>query len=248
MALAVGAAIAGGLAVSHGHPFSFISRQWHGFSHQESAHAHSGSHFTDVGSGRYDFWRVSLDAFAAHPIGGLGQDNFAEYYVARRRTSEEPAWTHSLELRLLTHTGLVGAALFAVFLVAAIAAALRSRRRAGLEAAVAGAALLPLVVWLIHGSVDWFWEIPALTGPALGFLAVAAALGARLPASASDVPDATACDTPATRRAAAGSASLSLAPGWSPSRPPWWSSASPTCPCARCPRPATSPATIPPRP
>jgi O-Antigen ligase len=190
--LAVGAALAGGLAVSYGHPFSFISRQWHGFSRQENSQpgSRTGSHFTDVGSGRYDFWRVSLDALAAHPVGGLGQDNFAEYYVRHRRTSEEPAWTHSLELRLLTHTGLVGGALFAVFLVAALWAAVRARRRAGLEAAVAAAALLPLVVWLIHGSVDWFWEIPALTGPALGFLAVAGALGARSPAGVSDVPDA----------------------------------------------------------
>ena len=34
----------------------------------------------------------------------------------------------------------------------------------------AGAALLPLTVWLFHGSVDWFWEMPALSGPALGFM------------------------------------------------------------------------------
>jgi O-Antigen ligase len=171
------AGVGGGLAATHGHPFRFISRQWNGFSHPQSAV--SGSHFSDVGSGRYDFWRVSLDAFVAHPIGGLGQDNFAEYYVRLRRTDEEPAWTHSLEMRLLAHTGLVGTALFAIFLAAAIAAALRARRGPGLDRAVAAVALLPLVVWLIHGSVDWFWEIPALTGPALGFLAVAGVLGSR---------------------------------------------------------------------
>jgi tetratricopeptide (TPR) repeat protein len=179
--LAVGATIAGGLAVSHGHPFRFISRQWHGFSHQAGAHSGS-SHFTDVGSGRYDFWRVALDAFLAHPVGGLGQDNFDNYYVQRRRTDEEPSYTHSLELRLLAHTGLVGAALFAVFLVAGIAAALRGRRRNRLAAAMAATALLPLVVWVIYGSVDWFWEFPALSGPALGFLGMAASLAARSPA------------------------------------------------------------------
>ena len=69
------------------------------------------------------------------------------------------------------------------FLVAAIAAAMPARRRQGLEAFVAGAALLPLVVWVIHGSIDWFWEIPALSGPALGFLGVAGALGAASTAS-----------------------------------------------------------------
>ena len=175
--LAILAVCVGALAATHGHPFRFVERQWNGFSHPTTAA--TGSHFTDVGSGRYDFWRVSLDAFRANPIGGLGQDNFADYYITRRHTAEEPAWTHSLELRLLVHTGIVGFLLFTVFLVAAIAAALRARRRRGLEAMVAGAALLPLVVWLIHGSIDWFWEIPALTGPALGCLAMAAALGAR---------------------------------------------------------------------
>lgn len=191
--LAVSATIAGGLAVSHGHPFNFISRQWHGFSHQAGAHSGS-SHFTDVGSGRYDFWRVALDAFLAHPVGGLGQDNFDNYYVRRRRTDEEPAYTHSLELRLLTHTGLVGTALFAVFLVAGIAATLRARRRNRLAAALTATALLPLIVWVIYGSVDWFWEFPALSGPALGFMGVAASLGGRSPMV--DAPDSEAAPKP----------------------------------------------------
>ena len=197
--LAVLAVCAGALAATHGHPFRFIERQWNGFSHPTTAA--TGSHFTDVGSGRYDFWRVSLDAFRSHPIGGLGQDNFADYYITRRHTAEEPAWTHSLELRLLVHTGIVGFLLFTVFLVAAIAAALRARRRRGLEAMVAGAALLPLVVWLIHGSIDWFWEIPALTGPALGCLAMACALGARDGAAVAAVsePEVRATSRPAVR-------------------------------------------------
>ncbi|MDQ2760824.1 MAG: O-antigen ligase family protein [Actinomycetota bacterium] len=178
-ALAVAAVCVGGALGTYGHPLRLIARQWDGFSHPQSK-ASSSSHFSDVGSGRYDIWRVSLDAGLAHPFGGLGQDNFADYYVRRRRTGEEPQWTHSLELRLLAHTGFVGFGLFAVFLIAAVAAALRPMRRGGeLARGVAGAALLPLVVWLIHGSVDWFWEMPALSGPALGFLGMAGALGER---------------------------------------------------------------------
>jgi O-antigen ligase len=176
VALAVVAVGVGAEAATHGHPVRFVVREWNGFSHPETS---TGSHFTDIGSSRYDFWRVALDAFVAHPIGGLGQDNFADYYVPRRRTVEEPAWTHSLELRLLTHTGIVGFLLFGVFLVAALIVALRARRRPGPEAAVAAAGLLPLVVWLIHGSIDWFWEMPALSGPALGFLGMVGALGCR---------------------------------------------------------------------
>lgn len=164
--------------VTHGDPVGFVKRQWNGFSHPAPVST-GASYFDLVGSGRYDFWRVSLDALSAHPLGGLGQDNFTDYYITRRHTTEEPQWTHSLEMRLLAHTGLVGTALFAVFLIAAVLAALRARRRARPEVNwLAGAALLPLIVWLCHGSVDWFWEMPALSGPALGFAAVAGALGA----------------------------------------------------------------------
>jgi hypothetical protein len=175
----VAGVLAGGLAVSKGHPFSFISRQWHGFAHAEAVYG--SSHFTDVGSGRYDYWRVALHAFERHPIGGLGQDNFGDYYLTVRHTSEEPSWTHSLELRLLAHTGIVGFLLFAGFMVAAIKAAARTRHSGDADVRLlAGAAVLPLVVWLIHGSLDWFWEVPALTGPALGFLGAAGGLGTAL--------------------------------------------------------------------
>ena len=79
--------------------------------------------------------------------------------------ARSPSYTHSLELRLLAHTGIVGFVLFATFMVAAIAAVMprsaaprargvRSRRRAAAA-----------VVWLIYGSIDWFWEMPALSGP-----------------------------------------------------------------------------------
>ena len=218
--LGVAAVAIGGVAATHGHPLRFVERQWNGFSHPQAAS--TGSHFTDVGSGRYDFWRVSLDAFLAHPIGGLGQDNFDNYYVPRRRTVEEPSYTHSLELRLLAHTGLVGFALFVVFMVAAIAAAMPARRRRGLEAFVAGVALLPLVDWLIHGSIDWFWEFPALTGPALGFLGMAGALGAARVASGSPLPadvDPQAPEPGATAGEAAALTDLEAAPRATPRRP-----------------------------
>jgi tetratricopeptide (TPR) repeat protein len=176
-ALAVAVALAGPLAATHGDPLAFVKRQWHGFAHQSSSDPGT-SHFAAVGSGRYDFWRVSLDAFVAHPVAGVGQDNFGDYYVSRRRTSEEPRWAHSLELQQLADNGAVGFALLAAFLAAAVAAALPALRRGPAPTrALAGAALLPAIVWAVHGSVDWFWEMPALSAPALGFLGMAVRLG-----------------------------------------------------------------------
>jgi O-antigen ligase/polysaccharide polymerase Wzy-like membrane protein len=185
--LAALAGVTGGLFATHGRPDRSIARYWnrsHGYQHT----AAGTSRFALVGSNRPDFWRVALHATAAHPLAGLGQDNWGDYYLRHRHASEQPRWTHSLELRLLAHTGIVGFALFAAFLVAALTAALRGRPRAGqLGSAAAAIALLPLAVWLVHGSVDWFWEIPALSGPAFAFLGLAGALMRQFsPAGAAD--------------------------------------------------------------
>jgi tetratricopeptide (TPR) repeat protein len=177
--LATLAAIVASVALTDGRPDQRIADYWkRSNGYQETAPG--SSRFAAVGSNRPDFWRVALKAFADRPLGGLGQDNWGAYYLRERRGSEQPRWAHSFELRLLAHTGLVGFLLFAGFLAAALTAALAGRRRAGpggREAAgIAAIALLPLVVWLVHGSVDWFWEIPALSGPAVAFLALGGAL------------------------------------------------------------------------
>ena len=185
--LAAFAGVAAGLAASHGRPDRSIARYWDR-SHGYHAAAAGSSRFAQAGTNRPDFWRVALDGFAAHPLGGLGQDNYGDYYLRHRRTDEQPRWTHSVELRLLTHTGVVGALLFAAFLVAGLLAALRGRKRAGpLASGAAAIALLPLVVWLVHGSLDWFWEFPALSGPAFAFLGLATAV-MRAPAPAEAKP------------------------------------------------------------
>jgi O-Antigen ligase len=175
--VAIAVAVVGAVAATHGHPIRFFNEQWHGFTHPSSSSNAAVSHFASTGSERYDAWRVALHAFTSHPIGGLGQDNFSDYYTVHGRTGIELAWVHSWELRLLAHTGIVGFISLIAFLAAALVAALRRRApRDSLRGAVAATALLPLIVWLIHGSVDWFWEMPALSGPALGFVAIAGAL------------------------------------------------------------------------
>jgi tetratricopeptide (TPR) repeat protein len=71
----------------------------------------------------------------------------------------------------------VGTALLLVGVGAALVAALAAiRRRRGLGAAAAAAATASFVYWLVHGSIDWFWEFPALGGPAFALLGLAAGL------------------------------------------------------------------------
>lgn len=177
--LAVAAAVAGaaiGMVAADGRPDRSIAHYWDRSSGYQPADRGS-SRFARLGSNRPDFWRVALDATAAHPLLGLGQDNWSAYYLQHRHTGDQPRWAHSIELRLLAHTGIVGFLSFAAFVAAGFLAALRERRRAGeLASTAAAVALLPLVVWLVHGSIDWFWEIPALSGPAFAFLGLGGAL------------------------------------------------------------------------
>ncbi len=173
---AVGLAfVAGGAALAiktDGDPVGKARNAWANFKDIEADPGGSADRLTSLGSTRYDFWRVAVDVWTDHPIGGLGQDNFLDTYATRRRSSfEEPRWVHSLPLRLLAHTGIVGAALFGGFLLAVAWGVARLWRRRGDPAtrAAAGAALMPGVIWLAHGSVEWLWEFPLLSGLALAF-------------------------------------------------------------------------------
>ena len=133
-------------------------------------------------SGRYDMWRVAAGEFAEHPLLGVGVDNFAADFARERRTGEEPLYPHSLFLRSFSQTGLIGGALFLGFVAAALAAALPTRRESGsLTNAVAAAAVASGVYWLVHGSIDWLWEIPALGASALAFLGLASGLARSVP-------------------------------------------------------------------
>ena len=128
-------------------------------------------------TGRYDMWRVAAGEVAEHPLLGVGVDNFAVDFARERSTGEEPLYPHSLALRAFSQTGLIGGMLFLAFVAAALAAAVPRREEPdSLLAAVAAAALASGVYWLVHGSIDWLWEIPALGASALAFLGLAASL------------------------------------------------------------------------
>lgn len=179
-AAAVVLALAGFVA-KEGSPFHALSKGWHQFKTQGQPHtlpSAGGSRFSQsLGSGRYDFWRVAWNRFESAPLAGIGADNFQEAYLARRRTDEEPRYPHSVELRTLSQTGLVGTVLLVVALGAALTAGvLAIRRRRGLGAAAAAAGVAWFGYWLLHGSLDWFWEMPALGAPAFAVLGLAAGL------------------------------------------------------------------------
>jgi tetratricopeptide (TPR) repeat protein len=188
------AVLAGGWAAA-GDPIARVRHGWNTFKGGYAANSSGGDRLTSgLGSNRYDFYRVALDEFKAHPLVGIGADNFQQAYLAKGHSEETPRYPHSVELRTLTQTGLLGALLMLLGLGAALVAAarggvLRSARRADpLGAGVAVAALGGFAYWLVHGSFDWFWEFAGLGAPAFALLGLACALApARAQASAAPV-------------------------------------------------------------
>ena len=163
-----------------GDPVQWLDERWEDFKSGDPGPIEEESRFGGtLGSNRYDFWRVAMDEFADQPVTGIGMDQFAVDYVRERESDEEPANPHSVVVKILSQTGLVGALLFGGFLVAALAGAVTTRVRAGnsLTGAVAAGATISFAYWLVHGSADWFWEFPGLTMPAVAWLAMAGSLG-----------------------------------------------------------------------
>jgi hypothetical protein len=149
------------------HPERVLDRTWHAFKDPAGSSSASSHFLTTAGNHRYDFWRVATRQFEHSPLIGAGVDNFAADYILLRRSREEPLYPHSLEASLLGGTGLVGFALFGIFVgVVAWACVGAARSKGDLSSAGVVAATM-LVYWLAHGSVDWLWEFPALSAPVL---------------------------------------------------------------------------------
>jgi hypothetical protein len=171
------AVIVGGL-VGFGNPVARVERGWQTFKGGYTADHTSGSRLSSgLGSNRYDFYRVALDEFLHHPLLGIGADNFEQQYLVHGRSDETPHYPHSVELRTLAETGLVGTLLALVGLGAALVAAARALRGGdALARTVAGAALGGFGYWVVHGSFDWLWEFAGLGAPAFALLGIACAL------------------------------------------------------------------------
>jgi tetratricopeptide (TPR) repeat protein len=208
VAIATLAVVLTGGWVAAGDPLGRAHHAWETFKSGRGYAANSsGNRLTSgLGSNRYDFYRVSLDEFAAHPLAGIGADNFQQQYLLHRRSDETPRYPHSVELRTLVQTGLAGTLLALVGLAAALLAGghalrgLHARDRDPLGPFVAAAALGGFAYWAVHGSVDWFWEFAGLGAPAFAMLGLACALAPRAsPPGAASAP-ASRSAAPARRR------------------------------------------------
>jgi hypothetical protein len=145
-----------------------------------------------AGHGRVDLWRTALESFNDAPVIGTGAGTFELSWEANPDRPIVATDAHSLALETLSELGMVGLALLALTLAAmaiAIGRAISGPDRA-LFAATAGASL----GWLLQASIDWSWEMPAVT--VWLFFAGGAALGASSLSQASRFPIAAALRVP----------------------------------------------------
>jgi O-antigen ligase len=195
-----------------GNPASEVADAWDEFKLGGSEPSFDSARLGTLGGTyRYDYWEVAWQTFADSPLIGVGGDNFGREYLIHGESRQTPAYPHSVELRVLSQTGLIGFALLLGGIAAAIAAAIaRIRQPAGRGAVTAGTGVVVFAYFVVHGSLDWLWEFPALGTPAFALLGLATAIGTR--ASSHGGPPRVAA------AAAGGLAALVLAAGLVP---PW---------------------------
>jgi hypothetical protein len=151
VALVVAGLVAGGLG-ERGEPES------------ERLSGASGSRLTTVSSRRYDYWRIGFDAFAREPLRGVGAGGYRAEWLRERPVREGVREVHSLELGIAAELGVPGLLALLLMLGGVGVAGGRALRRSRRLAAGCCAAS---TVWLLHASIDWDWELPAVTLPVI---------------------------------------------------------------------------------
>jgi O-Antigen ligase len=133
-------------------------------SEEELAAGAGAGRLASVTSNRYEYWRVALGAFADEPLTGVGAGGFRAVWLQERPLPETVRDAHSLEFEVAAELGVLGLLALAAMVGGAAVAARRAlvRRRAQ-----AAGPLAALVVWSLHASIDWDWQMPAVTLPAL---------------------------------------------------------------------------------
>ncbi len=173
--LAVVAGIGGGIGAfftAVDRPGDFLRDQWRSFKHLPQKRLGS-THFFSLGSNRYDFWRVALHEFEHHPVAGIGARGFANAYLVEGRSAETPERSHSLEMDVLSETGIVGIVLLLSAAAFLFVAAWPWVRRSVVGAGILGAG----TYFAVHTGVDWVWTIPEVGLPAFALLGIGASRG-----------------------------------------------------------------------
>ena len=124
--------------------------------------------FTFSGSYRAELWHAAWHDYEAHPVLGSGPGTYEQYWNQHRPLQHKVRDAHNLYLEVLAELGPLGLLLLGLALGAPLVAAFAARRHPFVPLTLAAYA-----AFLVHATVDWDWEMGAVT---LAALACGAAL------------------------------------------------------------------------
>ena len=165
-------------------PQQWAAQKWQAFKADDATGQEQSRYLSASGTGRYALWEVAWKGFASDPVLGMGTHNYeAAYYQLRDQPVGYVRQPHMLPLEVLAERGVVGGALFFGFLGTCLAAGLRGRfgRLKPEGKAMVGATVAAVAYWFVHSSAEWFWQMPAVTLPAVVYLAMLVAPWRRRP-------------------------------------------------------------------
>jgi O-antigen ligase len=168
--------VIGALVASERGPTGTISHAWEEFREPAKVTNDPGRLLSSNGSNRWIWWREAAGAFSDRPIAGYGAGSFPILHNEYREYPTQVRSAHSVPLQFLAEGGLLGAGLAIGGIVLLLLAAIRTLRMEKVVSREARIALLAAgSAWMVHCLIDWDWEIPGVTLPALAALAIAAA-------------------------------------------------------------------------
>jgi O-antigen ligase len=111
---------------------------------------------------RATWWSEAWEAFEGEPLIGIGAGSFEYVHRLLRESKIDVTEPHNLALQFAAETGLVGLALFAGAMGAALVGLWR--RRGDPPSLALG---LALATYVVHGLLDYDWDFVAVTAPVL---------------------------------------------------------------------------------
>ncbi len=128
-------------------------------------------------SDRWQWWGESVELFRERPLAGSGAGTFEVARRPIRETTSIATEPHNLALQFLSELGVVGFALLVLLYAAAAVAVVRGVRRLAGDERLAGMLLaVAVAAFGLHALIEFDWDFVALTGPAVLFVGLLAAV------------------------------------------------------------------------
>lgn len=159
-------------------PGGWADRAWEKFSQTSRDDVSDPSRLVSSNSGnRWVWWKEAAGAWSDKPLQGWGAGSFAVTHKMYREVELGVTQPHNMPLQFLAETGIVGTLLVSGAIGFLLFCALDRLRAmpSGRERDIGAALFAGAIAWLVHGLVDWDWDIPGVTVPVLLFLGVLAA-------------------------------------------------------------------------